>query len=295
MSHAFMCSQRPVVYVTSDGEPNMLRSVQRQYAGMREKHPDLAETALADLPLFVESDDDFSLEDDSCFARLRLTLEKRGFKEKPGLLIIESLATNVIGTDLNDQVSVRQYVRIRIRSLMAEFPCLTVILSAHLRKTQEGGKSDLGNRVAGSMQLRGAFDSVIGLVADGKDSFSVTGRIKRSRSGGYFEPFRVQINGTREEPLTLTNTGTVEVSLEEARGAAKYVMDYMRKAGGKRSLKDIVTAIMAIKDAPRKRAIEEAALKLSKGDDPFLVRVTMKPAAYDLVKKPEQSDLGGLD
>jgi hypothetical protein len=283
------CVRRPVVYVTSDGDPGFLRNIHRQWDGTN-----AGDAKLADLPLFIESDDDFNLEDDSCFASLRSTLEKQGFKEKAGLFIIETIATNVVTTDLNDQKSVRQYVRARIRSLMKEFPGLIVITSAHLRKTQEGGKSDLGNRVAGSMQLRGAFDSAIGLVPDGKDAFSVR-RIKRSRSGGQFEPFRIQIEGGLAEPLVLRNTGTVEVSIEEARGAAKYVMDFMLKAGTKRPLTAIVAGITAMPGAPRQRAIQEAAKKLAEGNDPFLVRVGKKPAVYDLVKKAEQSDLGGLE
>src|SRR5207247_2383018 len=125
--------------------------------------------ALAGLPLHILADDDFCLEEPIWYGRLRKTLEKL-VAAGPVTLILESLATNVREADLNDQVAVRQFARTRVRSLMAHFTGLTVILSCHLRKPQRAGANDLGSRVAGSVQIRGAVDCVLGLVPAGRDA-----------------------------------------------------------------------------------------------------------------------------
>jgi len=140
------------------------------------------------------------------------------------------------------------------------------------------------------MQIRGAFDSVLGLVGTGRDAFTVR-RIKRSRSGGDFESFKVQIRGGRGEPLSLTNEGTVDVSLAEVRGAARGVLQFMRATAGPVELKLIVPNI---KNA-RQRAVQDACKRLSEADSPRLRRVGKKPASYEYISGNESDDIEGID
>jgi hypothetical protein len=140
------------------------------------------------------------------------------------------------------------------------------------------------------MQIRGAFDSVLGLVGSGRDAFTVK-RIKRSRSGADFEPFKVSIRGVRGQPLSLTNEGTVDVSLAETRGAARGVLEYMRQTPGPVELKLIV---LNVKNA-RQRAVQDACKRLSEGDRAHLRRVSKKPAAYEFISGDEADDLGGIE
>lgn len=272
------CQRRPVAYITSDPDPDFLRNLQRQWMGMGGRIEELN-----NLPLFAKADADFNLEDDSCFARLRVTLERLRAKETPSLFILECISSNVLTTDLNDQVSVRQYVRSRIRGLMEDFPGLTTIVSHHLRKTQQGAGNGLGDRVAGSMQLRASFDAAIGLVPAGKDSFTMR-RIKRSRSGGDFEAFRVSIvdSDGRGGPLVLGNEGTLEIGTEEARGAAGAVRRFYETEGmdGRSIL--LEKCVKALEGKLRERAIQAAAKKLSETNPPILIRREKKPAAYSL-------------
>lgn len=282
----FPCQQQPVVYVSSDGDPELFRNINRQWAA---RGPGAGR--LADLPLFIASDDAFVLDDAGCRARLVKTLQKASADKGPALCIVESLATNAIEPeDLIDQVRCRLLVNRTVRALMRSFPGLTVIMSCHLRKIASGGKSgnDLPSRVAGSMQIRGAFDCVHGLVASGRDAFAVR-RIKRSRSGGDFEPFRVSIKGTRHEPLVLTNEGPENIAIEEARGAARAIIDHLKAIGGG----SIALKTIAAKLAPnfRLRAVQDAAKRLSEAETPALVRTSKMPAAYALVDGHDGLDL----
>lgn len=275
----FRCQSQPVVLVSSDGDPDLERNIRRQWEGRGGKPSDLAE-----LPLRVWADETFCLEDAACHARLRKTLEVAGADRQPVTTIIESLATNVQETDLNDQGSVRQFISRNLGTLMASFPGLSVLMSHHLRKPQRGGGNELGVRVAGSVQIRAAFDAIIGLTVAGRDAFTVS-RIKRSRSGGDFEGFRVQIVGDRQGSLSLRNKGPVTVGVEELRGAARAVMGVMRRSGSeRRTLKEIVTSVAGF----QKRAVEKACKRLSEAEEPQLIRVSKKPAAYELA--PDKGD-----
>ena len=276
----FKCQQRSVLYVTSDGEPDLARRLRRLWEGLT------GESRIpSDLPLHAFSDDAFNLDHDSDFARVRKSLEDLGARRVPAVFLLESLATNVSDPDvLKDQVQFRDYARRRFRALMTDFPGLTIAVSAHLRKPQQGGANDLGTRVAGSMQIRAGLDCIIGLIPSGRDAFTVR-RVKRSRSGGDFEAFKVRILGARTEPLRLVNDGPTVVSVEEARGAAGAVLAFLRAAGGRKSLKDIKSGVTTY----RTRAVEDACKRLSEGERPRLVRVSQKPAVYELV--PEQVDL----
>jgi AAA domain len=282
----FPCVQQPVVYVSSDGDPHLAQNFHRQWS-RRGSGAGL----LADLPLSVFSDDDFCLADPIWYARLVKTLIRVGASKGPVTCFIESLATNVLNPeDLVDQVKVRQFVRATIRRMMRTFPGLTVPISCHLRKTQPGGMNDLGTRVAGSVQIRGAVDCLIGLVPAGRDAFTVR-RVKRSRSGGDFEPFKVQIEGARTEPLTLRNLGPVEVSRDEARGAAAAVMIVMRRECRTMTIDSLAEAIPSFK----KRAIQAACKGLSEAEKPLLIRASKKPAAYSLVPDQPDPSFQGLD
>lgn len=282
----YPCRPRPVLYISSDGDPSIEMKIRRQWAGMSGR-PD----ELAALPLHAWADDGFCLEDEASFGSLRRTLERVGAAEKAAVLILESLATNVRNTELDDQASVRQYVNKYLGALQVAFAGLSEIVSCHLRKPQHGGANDLGTRVAGSIQIRAAFDSIIGLTLAGRDAFTVS-RIKRSRSGGDFEGFRVQIVGDRQGPLSLRNEGPVNVGQEELRGAARAVMDFMRRAGGgQKMLKEIVASVHGFK----KRAVEKACKKLFEAEKPLLVRISNKPAAYALAPDHGDPNNEGLD
>jgi hypothetical protein len=174
---------------------------------------------------------------------------------------------------------------------MSEFPGLSILFSAHLRKTQRGGGNGLGERVAGSMQIKAVCDCILGLVACGKDSFEVR-RVKRSRSGGDFAAFRVAIVPPgRTEPLVLKSLGLVEVTVQEARGAAGAVLKFMRQAGGRQLLKDIKKGCPNHRD----RAIENACKRLSETKPPRLNRITGKPASYDLADEQPGLDMEELE
>jgi hypothetical protein len=280
----FPSQQQPVVLVSSDGDPALNLKICRQWEGMGGARSDLAL-----LPLYVVSDEDFCLEDTSCFARTRSTLQRAGAEKRPVTFILESLATNVRDTDLRDQVAVRRYTTERFGALMAAFPGLTCIFTCHLRKIQQGSANDLGTRIAGSIQIRAACDSIIGLTVAGKDRF-IARRVKRSRSGGDFEPFRVAIAGDRTAPLVLRNEGPADVTIAEVRGAARAVVDFMRAAGGRRLLKEIVAGCLKFSE----RAVQDACKRLSECDRPTLVRTGGKPAAYDLTPNQGAFDLDGL-
>jgi len=271
--------QGPVVYVTSDGDPDMQRNLRRQWFG-RGGDP----ARLSELPLHVHVDPDFCLEQGQCFDRLKLTLHQVAEKfGPPRLLIVESLSTNVLTTNLNDQTDVRTFFRRYIRSLMAAHPGMAVILSAHLKKKQAGGANDLATRVAGSMQIRGAVDCVIGLVGAPGNCFAVR-RLKRSRSGGDFEAFRVGIVGPRNGPLSLVHQGPATaagVTDEEREGCAAAVLEYMAANPGRQKLTAICAALKEWK--PRgfqARAVQKACRKLA--DEEILLRTGNKPAAYEL-------------
>jgi len=282
----FRCQQRPVLYVTSDGEPDLTRRLRRLWEGLT------GESRIpSDLPFHALSDDAFNLDHDSDLARVRKSLENLGARQVPAIFFLESLATNVSDPNaLKDQVQFRDYARRRFRVLMAEFPGLNIAVSAHLRKPQQGGANDLGTRVAGSMQIRAGLDCIIALVPSGRDAFTVR-RVKRSRSGGDFEVFKVRILGARTEPLRLVNDGPTEVSVEEARGAAGAVLAFLRSAGGRKSLKDIKAAVAKY----RARAVEDACKRLSEGEGPRLARVSQKPAVYELAPDQGHIDMDGLD
>ncbi len=288
----FPTRQRPVVYVTSDGDPDLVRNVRRQWVGRGREVADLA-----DLPLHLYVDPDFCAEEPTCYARLVATLDKvAGGSTSAPLLIVESLSTNVRGTDLNDQVQVRGFVRRSLRSLQARHPGLAILVSAHLRKPQAGGANELGARVAGSMQIRGALDCVIGLVPAGRDAFTVR-RVKRSRSGADFASFRVRITGDRSGPLALVNEGPMETPIEVLRGAARAVLDYLQQAGpGPKPLTVIAETLGRPPHRLTKRTVERACRKLAEADPPCLIRTGTKPAAY-LLQPPKQEalDLDGLD
>jgi len=282
----FRCRPRPVVYISSDGDPSIEMKIRRQWAGMGGQPEELVALALRSW-----ADDGFCLEDETSFRRLRATLAQVGAAETPAVLILESLATNVRNTKLDDQASVRQFVNRYLGSLQPSFPGLSEIVSCHLRKPQYGGANDLGTRVAGSIQIRAAFDSIIGLTAAGKNTFSVM-RVKRSRSGGDFEAFSVSIEGGRSEPLILRKQEAVNVTPEESRGAAKAVMAYMRRAtSGPKTIEEIASNVPEFKT----RAIQAACKKLSEAKPPLLTRTAEKPAAYILAPNSSDFDPGGLD
>lgn len=284
------CQKCLVFCVTSDGDSHIDYKIKRVWAGRGGSREELAR-----LPLWAHVDNDFNLDDDGCFGALVAALEKRGFAQRPGLVIIESLVTNV-GPDveLNDQLSVRRWATRRPRALQARFPGLTVIVSAHLKKPQQQSVNDLGTRVAGSVQIRAAVDAIIGLVPRGRERFAVR-EVKRSRSGATFGDFEVRIDGAPGEPLVLRNVGALEPSLEDLRGAAAAVMAWFRGSGlEKASLKDIKVALARQagaggRDGFGERAVEGACKRLSESDPPRLVRVSMKPAVYQVA--PRQGDL----
>lgn len=269
--------QGPVLYVTSDGDPEMHRNVVRQWEALGESRE-----SLAALPLHVHADPEFCLEHGQSLERVEMTLSKWGVT--PRLLILESLSTNVETTDVNDQIAIRQFARRYLRSLLANHPGMAIAFSAHLKKNQPGIKSDLGTRVAGSVQIRGAVDCVIALVALPGNAFTMR-RVKRSRSGADFAAFNVRIDGARTEPLALVHDGLADVGEDELQGASLAVMTYLRAARGPRPLKAICTALSEWKPkAFRKRAVEKACRKLAEVSD-LLVRIGTKPAIYTL--KPE--------
>jgi hypothetical protein len=283
----FPCQQQPVLFVSSDIDPDIHRTVCRSWAG-RGGTAD----GLAALPFKVHSDPDFNLDDETCFAKVRTALEAVGGRERPVVFILEVLSSNVTDPKtLVDQVLFRDYSRRRFRSLMKEFPGLSIVFSAHLRKPQQGGANGIGDRVAGSMQIRASCDCIIGLIASGKDGFEVR-RVKRSRSGGDFAAFRVAIVPPgRTEPLTLRNLGAVEVTIEEARGAAGAVLTLMREKGPRMALKDIVTGV----SSHRKRAVEDSCKRLAEASPPALVRVSKKPAVYELSADQGRLDMEGVE
>ncbi len=276
----FQTNPGPVVYVSSDGDPDLPGNLRRQWLG---RGGDPAQ--LGALPLHLYPDCDFCVEDGTWFRRLEVTLAQA----QPALLVLESLSTNVRETDLNDQAAVRQFVNRRLRSLLPAHPRMGVLISCHLRKSQAGGANDLATRVAGSMQVRGAVDSVVGLVPAGRNAFAVR-RVKRSRSGGDFEPFTVRILGDRGQPLKLANEGPTETPVEELRGAARAVLDFMRQAGGRQPLKAIVAACAALPRPYASRPAQKACARLAEADPPLLIRVSGKPAAYELPPKREGLD-----
>jgi len=285
----------PVVYVTSDGDPDLARNIRRQWVG-RGGDP----ARLRDLPLHVHVDNDFCLEQGRSLDRLAATLSQ--MREKfgpPRLLILESLSTNVSTTNLNDQTEVRTFFRRHIRSLMADHPDMAALVSAHLKKKQPGGANDLATRVAGSMQIRGAVDCVIGLVGGPGNTFTVR-RLKRSRSGGDFEAFRVGIVGPRNGPLSLVHQGPATaagVTDAEREGCAAAILEYLTENPGRQKLAAIVAALKDSK--PRgflKRTVERTCRKLA--DEELLLRTGNKPAAYELAAPHEELEpdlLEGLD
>src|SRR6185436_15932473 len=91
--------QGPVIYITSDGDPDLLRNIQRQWIG---RGGDLAR--LKALPLHVHASTDFCLERGHAHARLRMTLD--AFGTTPALFILETISTNVETTNLNAQEEV---------------------------------------------------------------------------------------------------------------------------------------------------------------------------------------------
>ena len=281
----FKCQQAPVLYLSSDGDPHVHQKLERLWNA---RGP--GKEGLSDLPLAVVVDDDFNLGEDAHFSRLLATLEHFKFDTTPSVLILESLATNVDGhTDINDQQQVRQWARVRLRSLQARFPGLTILLSAHLKKRQAQGINDLGSRVAGSVQIRAAVDALIGLVATGKEAFTVH-QVKRSRSGGSFDGFGVRIEGEYPNPISLVNTGLTETSIEELRGAGAAIIQYMQ-AGHERA--PLASLAEALRGSFRLRAVQAAAKRLAESDPPRLVRVSKKPAVYALL--PHQAELEECD
>jgi len=279
------CAQQPVLYCTSDDDPDMERKFQRHAAGLG--------LDLGSLPLRLVSDPEFNLDRPGTVARVRKALADLGAAERPATFILESLTTNVVLdlTNLHDAVSVRAYIRRTLAALQADFPDLSSIVSHHLKKPQAGGANDLSTRVSGSVQIRAGLDCVIGLVPDGPEAFTVR-TLKRSRSGARFDAFKVRILGDPDAPLTLKYDGTVDVSDSELMGASGAVLAFLKAAGGPRPLKAIVAGVTGFRD----RAIQSACRRLSDGESPRLVRTGIKPAAYTYAP-PKQTglDLGGLD
>jgi hypothetical protein len=281
--------QQPVLYVSSDDDPDLLRKIQRHAAGLG--------VDLAGLPLRVVNDPDFNLDEPGTLAKVRKALKGLGADTRPATFIIETLTTNVSSetTDLHSAVSVRAYIRRTLSALQTEFPGLTCIISHHFKKPQAGGANDMSSRVSGSVQIKAGVDCLIGISGDGAEAFKVR-TLKRSRSGAKFDAFKVRIVGDEGAPLTLRNEGTVDISEAELHGASAAVVAFLKDAGiGKvRLLSDIKAGIPKTKF--RDRAIESACKKLSEGDDAILERTGKKPASY-AYQPPKQtaSDLEGLD
>ncbi len=283
----FACRQVSVLYVNSDGDAHIPAKLQRIWRGRGGSAEELTR-----LPLGVHAEDAFNLDDDACFGGLVTSLDRRGFRDRPGLLIVESLATNVgSGINLNDQLDVRRWATRRLRSLQQQFPGLTINVSAHLKKPQARGVNDLATRVAGSIQIRAAVDAVIGLVPRGRERFAVR-EVKRSRSGATFEPFEIRIEGAQGEPLLLRNLGSVEPSLDDLRGAAAAVMTWFRASDREQApLKDIKAALTR---QFRERAIEGACKRLSEAESAPIVRVSERPATYRITPKQSELELENL-
>jgi hypothetical protein len=277
----FPCQARPVVYVSSDFDPALEAKFRRQAAGRG-----IAAGDLARLPLAVIDDPEFCLDGPDYLRRLGATLENLGARVRPSVLVVETVSTNIRSktTDLYNEISVRDFIRRTAGRLSRDFAGLTFNMSHHLKKAQAGAANDLASRVAGSVQLRAGFDSVIGLVACGKDRFTVR-TIKRSRSGGTFQAFTVEIRGDRTEPLTVVNLGPADLTLDELRGAARAVMEFMRGVHRPMTTEAIAAGIKGF----RLRAVQGACKRLAEADPPLLVRTSRKPATYDLSPQPADS------
>jgi hypothetical protein len=283
----FRCEKWPVVYVSSDFDPALEAKFRRQGEGRG-----LSGEDLAGLPLRVIDDPEFCLDDADHLRRLSACLEGLGARERPCLFVLETVSTNIRSkaTDLYNEISVRDYIRRTAGRLSRDFPGLTFIASHHLRKSQAGGANDLASRVAGSAQLRAGFDSVIGLVACGKDRFTVR-TIKRSRTGATFQAFTVEIRGDRTAPLTVVNLGAADLTLESLRGAARAVMVFLRQVRRTTAVEDITAGITGF----GLRAVQGACKRLAEADPPLLSRVSKKPAAYALATEPSDDTLQELD
>jgi KaiC/GvpD/RAD55 family RecA-like ATPase len=258
----FSCRGCPVLYVSSDDDPDLIRKFQRHAAGRG-----MSTEELAALPLRVLNDPAFNLDLPGTVAKVRKALRALGADKHPALLIVESLTTNIdpAATDLNSGPSVRSFIRRTVSTLQAEFPSLTTILSHHLKKTQQGSGNDMGSRIAHSVQIKAGVDVAFGLSAAGDESFTVR-TLKRSRSGAKVEPFRVRIVGAPDASLTLVHDGNLKPSDEEVSGAAKAVLAFLAGNPGPRSVKEILVGTTGVK----KRAIERAAAKLTEGPTPRL-------------------------
>lgn len=276
----FACSRRPVLLVSSDDDPDLPSKFRRHGAG-------LGVADLSALPLRVMSDAAFVLDDPGCLGWARGQLADLGAATTPAVFILESLSTNIDPdlTDLADAVSVRAFIRRTLAALQHDFMGLTCIVSHHLRKMQQGAGNDLGTRISGSHQIKAGFDCAVGLAPNGDERFTVR-TAKRSRSGGRFAPFRVRIVGQGTEPRRLVNEGAAELSEAEVSGAKGAVLAFLKANPGRQPVSAIVAGVAGF----GKRAVQKAAAALASEDEPPILRVTVKPAAYTLAP-PKQTDL----